>query len=240
MKAATSVRRQARIAGAFYLATTILGLFAEFSRDSLVAHNDPPRTAHNILAAETLYRSSAAADLAASGCYLVVTLLLYHLLVPVNRRLSLLAAVFSVVGIAIGSVALLLQTGALFLLGSESYLHAFSDAQVQVLSYVSFRMHAQAYDIALFFFGVYCILLGYLIIRSTFLPRAVGVLMILAGIVYIVTTFADIVAPQIGRQIPDAISYLTLLGEGSLTIWLLVFGVDAAKWEQRAAAEAAG
>ncbi|MGC1380903.1 MAG: DUF4386 domain-containing protein [Candidatus Baltobacteraceae bacterium] len=225
----------ARTAGAFYLITVLTGLFAElFVRGRLIVHDDASATAHNIVASEQLYRLGFAADIVGTGAYLVVTLLLYELLRPVNRSLSLLAAFFSLVGIAIGGVAALGHLAPLFLLNGASYLSAFYAAQLQAMALFALKLHAQGYLIALVFFGVYEVLLGYLIFKSTFLPRALGVLVAVGGLAFLINSFAIFVAPPIGDALNGYMLALDGLGEISLTLWLLVFGVNAQKWNAAA------
>ena len=226
-------RRTARLAGAFYLATIIAGLFAEFSRDTLIASGNPAVTAHNILAAEALYRWSFAADLVAGACYLVVTVLLYELLKPVNRTVSLLAALFSVIGIAVGAAGGVAQLGVLIALGNAPYLGAFDAAQLQTLAYVAGRLHAEASLIGLVFFGIYCALVGYLVFASGFLPKIIGILMQIGGACYLINSFAGFLAPAVANVLSPWIVLPSLIGELALMFWLLVAGVDAAKWKLR-------
>jgi len=223
----------ARVAGAFYLATVVAGAFAEFSRDGLVASGNPAATARNILAAEQLYRWAFVADLVAGICYVVVTLLLYELLKPVNRAIALLAAFFSLIGIAVGAASGVAQSANLILLGNASYVGAFTPAQLQTLAYVSGKLHAESSLIALVFFGVYCALVGYLVVKSTFLPKVVGILMEVAGACYLINSFAAFLAPPLANVLSPWIVLPSLIGELTLTLWLLVAGVDVAKWQLR-------
>lgn len=228
-------RRMARLAGLFYLITSLAGGFAEIGvRGKVVVSGDAAATARNILASEGLYRLGFAADVVAGAAYLVVTLLLYELLKPVNRSLSLLAAFFSLVGIAIGGVAALGHVAPLLLLKGAHYLAPYNVDQLQAMALLALKLHNQAYLIALVFFGFYEALLGYLIFRSTFLPRTLGVLIGLAGLAFLTNSFAIFLWPAL----PDVLNLVLLaldgIGEISLTLWLLVMGVNVTKWEQRA------
>ena len=168
-----SPRFRARIAGVFYLLTFVMGLYALLVRS----------------------RFSFAAGIIAAACYVVVTLLFYYMFKPVNKRLSLLAALISLAGCIIGPVGLLVR--------------------------------AAAYINPLVFFGVYCLLIGYLIFRSTFLPQILGVLMAFAGLgwlTFLSSPLANYLSPY--NMVPG------LLGEGSLTLWLLVVGVNEQKWKE--------
>jgi hypothetical protein len=229
--AALSPRLKARIAGALYL-IPFLG-FAEAVRSNLVVDGDPAATATNILAHESLFRLAFAADLVGLVCYIAVTVLLYDLLKPVNRTLALLAAFLSVAASTIQSVILLAHMAPLFLLSGARYLTAFTGHQLQAMAYVSLELHGVGYNIDLVFFGVFCVLVGYLIFASTFMPRIVGVLVILAGLSYLINSFAQFLAPAFADRIYPYVLF-PAFGEVVLALWLLVMGVDAQKWTQMA------
>lgn len=225
----------ARVAGLSYLVTIVAGGFAELGvRGSLIVSGDAAATARNIMMSEGLYRLGFAADLIGGVAYLVVTVLLYELLKPVNKVLSLLAASFSLVGIAIGGLAALAHLAPLILLGGASFLRVFDTQQLQALAYVSIRLHTQGYLIALVFFGLYEGVLGYLIFKSTFFPRLLGAVVGIAGVAFLINSFAIFLAPEIGNALNSYMLILDAIGEFSLMLWLLVMGVDARKWNDRA------
>ena len=229
-------RLKARIAGAFYLLTIITGVFAEvFVRGALVVRNDAAATATNILVHESLYRFGLAADLIMLACYLAVTLLFYELFKPVVRSLSVLAAFFSLVGIAVLAVNSLNHFAPLIFLGDAHYLSAFETNQLQALAQMSLRMHARGYTISGVFFGIYMLSLGYLIFRSGFLPRILGVLMSVGGLVFLTNGFAIFLLPTLVTRLPD-IGMLGGIAELALSLWLLVRGVNLPKWEEKASA----
>jgi hypothetical protein len=230
-----SPRRRARIAGALYLITIIMGVFAEaFVRNALAAYDDAAATATNILAHEPLYRFGLAADLIMLACYIAVTLLFYDLFKPVGRSLSLLAAFFSLVGIAVLAANSLNHLAPLVLLGGAHYLSAFETNQLQALALMSLKMHARGYTISLVFFGIYCLLIGYLVFRSDFLPRILGVLMAIGGLSSLTDSFAIFLLPKLAARLPD-IMVLAGFAELSLCLWLMVMGVNVPKWEEKAA-----
>lgn len=231
----TSPVSLARLAGLFYLITVVTGIFAEVVvRGHVIVSGDAAATAHKILAMQALYRMGFAADLIGGVAYLAVTLLLYELLKPVSRRLSLLAAFFSIVGIAIGAIGSLGHLAPLFLLNGATYLSVFSTAQLQALALLSLKLHAQAYLIALVFFGFYEVLLGYLIAASAFLPRALGVIVGIAGLAFLVNSFAIFLSPPLGNALNSVMLAIDGIGEISLMLWLLVVGVNVRGWESRA------
>jgi hypothetical protein len=229
-------RLKARIAGTFYLITIIMGVFAEvFVRGALVVRDDAAATATNILAHEPLYRFGLAADLIMLACYIAVTLLFYGLFKPVGRSLSLLAAFFSLVGIAVLAVNSLNHLAPLVFLGDAHYLSAFETTQLQTLALMSLRMHARGYSIAGVFFGLYMLLLGHLIFRSGFLPRILGVLMAVGGLSYLTNSFAIFLLPTLVARLPD-MGMLGGIAELALSLWLMALGVNVPKWEEKASA----
>jgi hypothetical protein len=237
MRTLTQPAAVARAAGAFYLITAATGIFAElYVRGNLIVSGDAAATARNILASENLYRLGFAADIVGGAAYAVVTLLLYLLLKPVNASVALLALIFSVIGIAIGGLGALAHLAPLFLLKGSPYLAAFNAAQLQALAYLSIRLHGQAYLIALVFFGLYELLLGYLIVGSTFLPKALGALVAIAGLAFLINSFAFFLSPPIGSALNSYMLLLDGIGEISLMLWLLVMGVNAQRWLERASA----
>lgn len=235
MTAATP-RLKAAIAGGFYLLTIMMGVFAEvFVRGALVVRDDAAATATNILAHEALYRFGLAADLFMLVCYVAVTLLFYDLFKPVGRSLSLLAAFFSLVGIAVLAVNSLNHLAPLVLLGDAQSLTAFETNQSQALALISLRMHARGYQIAGVFFGIYMLLIGYLIFRSSFLPGILGVLMAVGGLTFLINSFAVFLLPGVVARLPD-IGMLGGIAELALSLWLIVRGVNVPKWKEQASA----
>lgn len=231
----TSPRLWARIAGAFYLITIIMGVFAEvFVRGALIVHDDAVATATNILAHETLYRFGLAADLVMIACYIAVTLIFYVLFKPVSRSLSLLAASFSLVGLAVLAVNSLNHLAPLILLRGAHYLSVFEPAQLQALALISLKMHAWGYSIAdVFSGGVYCVMIGYLIFRSGFLPPVLGALMAIGGLSYVIDSFVNLLSPTLATRLPE-LTVLAGVAELALSLWLIVKSVNAHNWQQKA------
>ena len=220
----------ARVAGIFYIGTIAGNIFAELIRKKLIVSGDAAATAHNILASEPLYRSAFTANLFAGASYVVVTLLLYELLRPVNKTISLLAAFFGLMVVAVASVGSVAGLGPLFLLSDANYLRAFPPAQLQALAYVFHRLDAQGTLVSLVFFGLYCSFIGYLMFRSSFFPRVLGMLMVLAGLCYLIYTTASFLSPPLAARLSTFILYPCILGKAALALWLVVFGVNAEKW----------
>lgn len=227
----------ARIAGLAYLIIFIAAPFAEMVvRSGAIVRGDAAATAANILAQEGLWRLAFAAELVNAACDAIVAVLLYELLKPAGRTVSLLAAVFRLVLVAIAAVKTLLHIAPLHLLSGDGFLAAFTPEQLQGLSYLALRLHGGAYGVSLFFFGVHCVLIGWLIAHARFLPRIFGWLLAIAGLCYVFNTLAGALAPEFARSLFPWILLPALPAEGGLTLWLLIRGVNVAKWREQAGA----
>lgn len=229
--AETSPCPSARITGAVYLLYFLTAVLGEFFLKGLVVDGDAAATANNILAHQSLFRLGLATGLIATACYIAVTALFYDLFKPVNRGLSLLAAFFSLVGCAILAFASLFQLAPLVVLGGSQYLSVFKVEQLRALALMFLGLNSQANNICVVFFGTYCLLIGYLIFKSTFLPRILGVLMALAGLGWL--TF---LSPPLANHLSPYNLVLGFLAELLLMLWLLVRGVNVQRWKEQASA----
>jgi Domain of unknown function (DUF4386) len=231
-----SPRFRARITGVVYLlffVTAVLGEF--FTRQAGISgiqpgvSGDAATTANTIMAHELLYRLGFALGLISTACYIAVTALFYQLFRPVSRSLSLIAMCFSLMGLAIATFGSLLQLAPLVVLGGSPYLSVFNVKQLQTLALMFLNLNAQVGYIALVFDGLFLFLIGYLIFRSTFLPRILGALVAFAGLGWL--TF---LSPPLANYLYTYIQVLGVLAEASLMLWLLVIGVNAQRWIERA------
>jgi len=157
-----------------------------------------------------------------------VVVLFHQLLKPVNGSVSVLAACFGFMGCVIMAVGGVFQLAPLTVLGHPTYSRVFSAEQLQVQSYILLKLYDQAYSIALVSFAFFDLLIGYLIFKSTFLPRILGVMMSLAGL-----AFLTFLAPAFGARNLQWLLFLAV-GEGLLILWLLVKAVDAERWNEQA------
>ncbi|HLZ59695.1 MAG TPA: DUF4386 domain-containing protein [Ktedonosporobacter sp.] len=232
--AEASPRRLARIAGSLGLINIVFGAIA-FVPDMLVVP-DMATTAHNIQTHELLYRFGLAAHLVICVTNVLSTVIFYDLFKVVNRRLALLDVFFTLVATSVEATSLLLQVVPLVLLGSGPYASALPAAQLQALAYLPGDLSKIDYSIYGILYGVDWIIVAYLVFRSTFLPRTIGVLLAIDGIAYLVYGFADLLAPGFAAYLVPWIQSPSLLSEGSFYLWLLIVGVNVERWKERASA----
>ncbi len=218
----------ARITGVIYLLYFLAAVVGEFFTNRLVVAGNAASTATNIQAHEASFRLGVSVSLVAIALYIALTARFYDLFMPVNRNLALLAAFFSLVGCAVQAFASLFLLAPLLVLGDSQYLSVFTLEQRQALALMSLRVNAQALSIGLVFFGLFCLLIGYLIFRSTFLPRILGALMAAAGLGWL--TFLS--AP-LAQYLSPYVQILGVLAEGALMVWLLAVGVNEQRWREQ-------
>jgi uncharacterized protein DUF4386 len=230
-----SPRFKARMAGVCQLLEAMTAAFGQvIVLGRLVVAGNAAATAANILGHERLFRLGFASSLIGVGFHLAWALLLYELLKPVNRRLSLLAAFVILVGCSIQALTSLLYLAPLVVLQDGSSLSAFAPGQLQALALMFLKLNAYAFDIYLVFFGFWCVLTGYLIFRSTFLPRSLGVLLTISGLGWV-----TYLSPPLAQHLFfPFIAAASALGEIPLELWLIVMGVNAQRWKEQANAAA--
>jgi hypothetical protein len=230
-----SPRFKARMAGVCQLLEAMTAAFGQvIVLGRLVVAGNAAATAANILGHERLFRLGFASSLIGVGFHLAWALLLYELLKPVNRSLSLLAAFVILVGCSIQALTSLLYLAPLVVLQDGSSLSAFAPGQLQALALMFLKLNAYAFDIYLVFFGFWCVLTGYLIFRSTFLPRSLGVLLTISGLGWV-----TYLSPPLAQHLFfPFIAAASALGEIPLELWLIVMGVNAQRWKEQANAAA--
>ena len=229
-----SPRAKARLAGLLYLVIIVGGVFAQlFVRDRLVVAGDPAATARNILSHELLYRLGFSVEVFYLLCGIPLKLVLYDLFKVVDRKLILVTIGFAFVGAAIQGVILLAHYAPLLFLTPSVTLAAFTPAQLAGAAYLSLRVFDYGYMIALAFFGCFCILMGCVIVRSTFFPRLVGALLWVEGAAYLVNSFAHFVAPAVGARVFPFL-LVSAVAEISFCLTLLTFGVNVPRWTAQA------
>jgi uncharacterized protein DUF4386 len=227
----------ARIGGALYLFIIAAGLLGEVVvRNGVIVSGDAVATAHNIVASEPSWRIGIAGDLLMHVCDVPLMVILYTLLRPVDKFLAQVALLFTLTQSAVMVASKLSQLTPLFLLSGAEYLKAFDERQLDAMAYLALRSDSYGFGVGLIFFGCACLVLGYLIRNSGFLPKILGVLMQIAGVSYLVNSFALILAPPVANALFPAILLPAFVAESSLCLWLLVKGIDVARWRERAAA----
>lgn len=216
----------ARAAGFLYLIIIISGGFAEaFVRAGLTVYSDAAATAKNILASEQMYRIGFVADLVCLICTTFLSIIFYVLFKSVNRNLSLLALVFSITAGAVMAANLIHQFAPLLLLHNTGYQKTFSIEQLQTLSLFFLNLQSQGYNISLFLFAFYFPIIGYLIYRSNFLPKILGIIYTLAGLGYLVNSLGWFLAPHFAANLFPYVLLPAFIGEISMSLWLIFKGV---------------
>jgi len=229
----SSPQLYARIAGILYLVIILMGIGAEaLVRNKLFVSGDANATANNIMHADFLWKMGITADLIMHICDLPVMIILYYLLKPISKKLALLNLSFNLIQTAVLVLNKLNLLAALFFLGDAEYLKSFTADQLHTLSYLSIKLHDFGFGIGLIFFGFVCLLEGYLIFRSVYFPKTIGVLMTVAGICYLTNSFVLILAPQFSSI---ALLMPCLLAELSFSLWLIFKGVNLSIWKQKVA-----
>ena len=229
-----SLRFKARMIGLFYLLYFLTAIAAGLLVKGIVVPGNAAATAANILTRESFMRSGSAVSLISTALYIVMAALFYDLLKPVNKTLSLLAAFFALVGCAIQAVGSIFQLSPLLILAGSPYLHVFTIEQVHALALLFLQLQRQASSIEIIFFGFYDVLIGYLLLKSLFLPRFLGVLMGMAGFGWL--TF---LAPPVSGHLSPFVEIVGFLAELALMLWLLAKGVDPERWKEKARAASA-
>ena len=228
-----SPQRYVRIAGVFYLAIITLGLFGEvFVRGALVVSGDAAATAQRIADSPLLWRLGIAGDLLMHVFDLPVIVVLYLLLRPVSEPLALFTTLINVVQTAVLALNKLNLVLPLLLLSGGSTLKTFTPEQLQSLAYLAIKAHSFGFGVGLIFFGVACVVRGYLIFASGFLPKALGVLLVVAGFSYLLNSFALLLAPALASALFPYVLIPAFVGELLLALWMIFKGVDLAQWRR--------
>jgi hypothetical protein len=230
---AESARRIARIGGILNLVIIVIGALGEaVVRGSIVVPGDAVATATNLTEKETLWRVGIAGEIVLLSCATALAAIFYVLLRPVSRLLALMTLLFNLMCIAVEGVAAVSLAQALQPVSGAAYLDVFTSDQLGAMALLSIRAHTLGFGTALIFFGIECLLIGWLIVRSGYIPAWVGILMQIAGVCYLINSFALILSPPLASSLFPAILLPCLIGELSLALWLVIRGVRTDRWEQ--------
>lgn len=232
----TSPRLIARIAGALWLIVIVASL-ATIGTRSLDWRADPGALVAAATAAASAIRSTYAIHFFGKICYVGVTILLYELLKPVNKSVALFGAFCGLAGLLSG-ISSFNDFTALSLLEESQRATAPLAIHLQATAKSIIMTHALGSGSEDVFFGCQIAALGYLIMRSHFIPRLIGVLLLLGGAGFLIVSFTSFLSPALGARLTPLILPIAVLGEGAATLWLLVKGVDVDQWRATAARRA--
>lgn len=223
---------KARMAGLFELLEAVTAAVGEvIILGNLIVPGNASATAANVLGHETRFWFGFALSVVGVVCHIVVALLFYELFMPASRSISRLAAFILLVASAVQAMMCLFYAAPLLVWNGANSPAVFGAAERGELGYLLLRLNGQAFKLHLAFFGFWCILIGYLIFKSAFMPRILGVLLAIAGI-----GWTMYVVPPVAAHLYAYINAASALGEIPLMFWLIVMGVNAERWKQRAAA----
>jgi hypothetical protein len=196
---------------------------------------DAAATSANIVASSGLFRLGFLADSIMFLSDVALAVLLYVLLKPVSKTVSLIAMCFRLAQAAVLALNLLHYHAAMLLLSGSSYSRAFGADQIDALASFFLDLHGHGYDLGLLLFAVHCLLLGYLVINSGYLPKFLGVLLVAAGFTYLIGSYTRFLFPDYVTLV-SPIYIVAIISEVSLCLWLLVRGVNVRQWESMARA----
>jgi hypothetical protein len=229
-----SIQKTAKVAGVLYLLIAVLAGFVHFYvPGKLFVSGDAGTTASNIMASQGLFRMSIGVELVILLSEIVLSILLYVLLRPVNKTLSLVAAVSRLAMTTIHGVNLLNLFVVLLLLGGAGYLTVFQPDQLQALVRLFLDAYSYGFAIGIIFFTLHVFLVGYLIFKSGYFPKVLGVLFIIASLGYLIDNFSYVLL----KNYVTGAAYFALpiaIAEIAFPLWLLIKGVNAEQWEKRA------
>lgn len=228
-----SNKKTARIAGLLYLLFIVATAVANISRDEVTVWNDAAATARNIQASEWLFRIGILSDILAGVLFLLAAWALYVLLKPVHKNIALLFLLLNLGGVAVQCLNMLNLFSAGLLLSGAEYLQAFQADQLQTLAMLFLNLHKNGFMIAQFFFAAWLCPLGYLVFKSVYLPRLLGVVLMVECFAWFLYPLQFFLFPS--DVIATVSSAVGFIGEFSLTLWLLIMG---AKDQQSAFVEA--
>src|SRR6266566_402907 len=227
----------ARMAGALWLIVILASIVALVGGASLDMRGDPGTLAANVLASASKIRLTYAILFFGKICYLGGTVLLYELLKPVNKSVALFGAFCGLAGLLSGGA------GSTHVLSALSLLEESRRATAPVASQLQWAARILLVTVPGFsgedvFFGCQIVSVGYLIARSYFVPRAIGVLLMLGGLGFLITSFTNFVSPVLAARLAPLLLPIAVLGEASLALWLLLRGVNVEQWRSTIARRA--
>ncbi len=220
----------ARVGGVLYLTMIVLGIIEEVFVRGRITVADAAVTFANLQKMQMLWRTGIALELVLLVVSIPLAVVLYVLTRPVHKELALLALLFGSIATAVEAAYSMQLVEALFPLGTNAYLSAFTPGQLQAMSALAMKAHALGFGIALLLFGPFFLVTGYLIFRSGYFPKPLGVLYQLAGLAYMLNAFVLVLAPQFANRAFMIMAAPAFIGETSFALWLLIKGVRIEEW----------
>jgi Domain of unknown function (DUF4386) len=225
-----SPKAKARLAGVFEALEGFTSAWGQVTvLGQLIVVGNAAATAANILQHETLFRLGFASSLLGVVFHLAWAFLFYQLFAPVNRNISVCALLVILVCCALQAISALLYLAPLVVLTAGNSLNALTQEQLHALAYLFIRLNGLAFDTTLVFFGLWCVLTGYLIFKSTFMPRILGVLLAIDGFGWMM-----FMSPPLAHYLFLPIAVACGVAEIPLQLWLLIFGVNNERWKAQA------
>ena len=229
-----AINRTARVAGGLYFFSIAVGILAAvIGRSRLILYGDAAATARNIMASGWQFRIGFVGDLIATVLFFLTAWALYVLLRPVDKNLASLFMLLNLGGVAVQCINDLSLLAALLLLSGADYLRVFPADQLQALAMLFLSLHKNGFWIGQIFFAAWLFPLGYLVFKSAFLPKILGIILIVDGVGWLITVWQYFLFPRY-----EVITYLTyplgFIAEFGLTLWLLIKGVNIEQWKKRA------
>jgi hypothetical protein len=213
-----------RLAGLLYVLASIPGFFAlAYVPGKLIVHGNATATANNIASSETLFRFGIVADLIGQALFVFVALALYDLLKSVNQRWAALMVIFILLAIPIAFLNEVNAIAALVLVRGGEFLSVFDKPQRDALAMLFLKLHGGGFEIAEIFWGLWLFPLGLLVYRSRFIPRVLGILLVLACFAYVADSFTSLLLPSYETIVSRWVSPL-MLAEVVFMLWLLIIG----------------
>ena len=232
-KVAQSPMLLARIAGVLYLIITVAAIVAHiYVPEQLIVSGDATSTASNIASSEGLFRMAIGGEFVVLLSEVVLSIILYVLLKPVNHMVSLIAAVSRLVMTTIHGLNMLNYYFILVLLGGADYVNVFNTEQINSFVMLFLDAHAYGFAIGIAFLIIHVFALGYLIFKAGYIPRLIGVLFILAGFGYLVDSVGILLLPAY-ETTPALAAMVIAIAELAFPIWLLVKGVNRERFQER-------
>jgi hypothetical protein len=216
-------RVYARAAGILYLIIIAFGIVQEvLIRGRIMVPRDAAATFANLQNMEMLWRTGIALEMLLLISNIVLAMILYVLTRPVQKELAMLALLFNVVATAVEGAYTIQLVEALFPLGTNAYLSAFTPEQLQAMTALAMKAHVFGFGIALLLFGPFFLVTGYLIFQSGYLPRTIGILYQVAGVAYLFNSFVLVLAPRLAGGAFMIMAAPVFIGETSFALWLLI------------------